>query len=294
MHIKYQNIKFQSKSLEKIDRANEIIEEYENDGYSLTLRQLYYQFVARGFIPNNQKSYDNLGKIINNARLAGLISWDSIEDRTRYLQGYTTWRNPAEILRESYDRYKEDLWENQPYNIEVWVEKQALEDVISKACSKYRINYFSCRGYVSQSAMWQASQRYLHLDKDTIIIHLGDHDPSGIDMTRDIESRLVDVFEINSIYINRIALNIDQVNKYKPPINPAKLTDSRAKDYVSKFGYNSWELDALEPKLLVNLIQSKIEDFLDLEQWGKDLKVEKTNKEKIKNAIENLNNHIEL
>jgi len=277
MHIKYQNIKFQSKSLEKIDKANEIIDEYENDGYSLTLRQLYYQFVARGFIPNNQKSYDNLGKIINNARLAGLISC-----------------SPTEILRESYDRYKEDLWENQPYNIEVWVEKQALEDVISKACSKYRINYFSCRGYVSQSAMWQASQRYLYLDKDTIIIHLGDHDPSGIDMARDIESRLVDVFEIHNVYINRIALNIDQVNKYKPPINPAKLTDSRAKDYVSKFGYNSWELDALEPKLLVNLIESKIEEFLDLDQWNKDLKVEKTNKEKIKLAIENLNDHADF
>ena len=74
--------KFRASSLAIIDQANEIIDEYQADGYDLTLRQLYYQFVARNLIPNSQSEYNKLGTAINNGRLAGLIDWDAIKDRT--------------------------------------------------------------------------------------------------------------------------------------------------------------------------------------------------------------------
>jgi len=97
--IMYEPKNFRRRTLAMIQVANDIIEEYAAMGFSLTLRQLYYQFVARGLIPNSERSYKNLGVIINDGRLAGLIDWDAIEDRTRNLQGNPHWNDPASIVR---------------------------------------------------------------------------------------------------------------------------------------------------------------------------------------------------
>jgi hypothetical protein len=96
--LKYQDIAFSKKSVLKIEQANKIIAEYQAQGFDLTLRQLYYQFVARGIIPNNDKEYKKLGDVISNARLAGLIDWESITDRTRFLRDHPHWESPSNIL----------------------------------------------------------------------------------------------------------------------------------------------------------------------------------------------------
>ena len=96
--IAYITKNFRSESIKLIEKINQVIEEYENQGYSLTLRQVYYQMVARDIIPNNQRSYKNLGSLINDARLAGLIDWNAIEDRTRNLKGRSHWEKPGEVI----------------------------------------------------------------------------------------------------------------------------------------------------------------------------------------------------
>lgn len=88
--IQYKEIKFQQKSLDLIELVNQVVEEYQAQGYELTLRQAYYQLVARGYIPNNERSYKNIGSLINDGRLAGLIDWYSITDRTRNLEAMVT------------------------------------------------------------------------------------------------------------------------------------------------------------------------------------------------------------
>jgi len=184
--IQYRDIKFQNKSLELIERVNSIISEYNAQGYELTLRQVYYQLVARGFIPNNERSYKNLGNLINDGRLAGLIDWYAIVDRTRNLRGNSHWSSPSSVIRSAEYSYMLDRWQNQPNYVEVWVEKDALIGIVSQICSKLDVPHFSCRGYTSQSEMWVAAQRFIkqeHRESRTII-HLGDHDPSGIDMSR--------------------------------------------------------------------------------------------------------------
>lgn len=265
MKICYESRKFQSKSQEIIDLANGIIEEYQAQGYELTLRQLYYQFVARGLLPNTPKSYGNLGSIINKARLGGLVDWDSIVDRTRKTTHNQHWDSPKEIIETCAYSYKIDTRETQPYYIEVWVEKEALAGVIEKTCRRLDVMSFACRGYVSQSSMWQAAQRIRRKeddeDKKTIILHFGDHDPSGMDMTRDIQDRLGMFW--TSVDVRRIALNMNQVKEYNPPPNPAKLTDSRCQDYIAKYGEESWELDALEPKVLDELITNEIDKLTE-------------------------------
>lgn len=262
--IIYEDWNPSTRSAELVDHARSICREYAASGYDLTLRQLYYQFVARDLIPNNQRSYKNLGSVINRARMSGMLDWSYIVDRTRNLEKLPYWEDAGDILRASAQSFKVDRWEHQDYRVEVWIEKDALTGVIEGICGEMDVPYFSCRGYTSQSELWRAARRqhgYAQEGKSGIVIHLGDHDPSGIDMTRDITDRLR-IFGARTD-VRRIALNWDQIEHYQPPPNPTKLTDSRSAGYVEAFGYDSWELDALEPAELVRLIKSEILLFRD-------------------------------
>lgn len=256
--------RFSAKSAKIIEIADDIIREYQEQGYDLTLRQLYYQFVARDIIANRQSEYKRLGSIVSDARLAGMLPWDAIVDRTRQVRSNSHWDNPQEIIKTCANSFRLDTRADQPNYIEVWVEKEALAGIVGQAGEELDVPYFSCRGYVSLSAMWKASHRFLQArqgGKDLHILHLGDHDPSGIDMTRDIRDRL----EMLNVRVNvhRIALNMDQVQQYSPPPNPAKLTDSRCFSYIQKYGSQSWELDALDPSILDNLIHDHVNELTD-------------------------------
>ncbi len=256
---------FSISSLSTIKQANKILDEYKTQGLVLTLRQVYYQFVSRGLMPNRQTEYKRLGSILNDGRLAGLIDWDMMEDRTRSLHRIRSWDSPAEIVEAIADQYQEDLWKNQKWRPEVWVEKDALIGVIERPCETLRVPYFACRGYTSQSAQYEAGRRfrrYRAAGQTPIIFHLGDHDPSGIDMTRDNEDRLK-MFTRFGVDVERLALNMDQVTKYNPPPNPAKETDSRASGYIDKFGHESWELDALEPTVITKLINDAVKPLIN-------------------------------
>ena len=290
--------RFSASSAMIITQANDIIFEYKNQGFNLTLRQLYYQFVSRDIIPNSQKEYKRLGSIINDARLAGLIDWSDIEDRTREMQKNSHWTSPESILAAVAEQFAFDRRIDQPFYIEVWIEKDALSGVISGICSELDVPYFSCRGYTSQSEMHAAAMRFVdnqvNYDREGFVLHLGDHDPSGIDMTRDIEERLNIFYKSHclengiedSISVLRLALNMDQIQQYNPPPNPAKSEDSRFRDYVKKYGKKSWELDALEPSVIVELIRSHVLALTDMaafNSWVKEEAQEKARLNYIKN-----------
>lgn len=271
--------RFSKNSIKLIEQANSIIDDYENQGYQLTLRQLYYQFVSRDLIANTQKNYKNLGSVINDGRLAGLIDWNAIEDRTRHIRhsgGDNS--NVKNIMMSSIKYgYNLDKWINSDHYIEVWVEKDALISIVEDVCRKYEVACLSCRGYVSQSEMYQAAERFKEEGRNgkfCTLIHLGDHDPSGIDMTRDIDDRLNNIFNA-CVDIDRIALSQDQIKEYSPPPNPAKTTDSRYSGYRKIHGNESWELDALEPSVIEQLITSNILYHIDIDDFERIKKQEK-------------------
>lgn len=273
MRIAYEHKQFSRASEAKIAQANEIIAEYEAAGFRLTLRQLYYQFVARDLIPNTQQSYKALGNVIADARMAGLISWLAIEDRTRFLRKLSSWRTPESIIESAAASYHEDWWKDQPHYCEVWIEKDALVGVFEGVCNELDVPLFSCRGYASASEVWMAGQRLqrkVRAGKTVTIFHFGDHDPSGLDMTRDITDRLITFISRHAglVYpdrfnVVRVALTMEQIQQYGPPPNPAKTTDSRYEDYQREHGDESWELDALEPQVLADLVRSSVEGVMD-------------------------------
>ncbi len=270
MRIKYKEFRLSASSLALVEKCNEIIEDYESQGFTLTLRQLYYQLVSRDIIPNSQKEYKRVGSIINDARLAGLVDWGAIEDRTRNVRSLSHWENPGDIVKTVARQFRVDMWQGQTYRPEVWIEKDALVGVIEDVCTRYDVPFFSCRGYTSQSEMWGASQRMIaHAENEQVpfILHFGDHDPSGKDMSRDIVERINMFMGEGGLKFERLALNMEQIRQYNPPPNPAKLTDSRCAGYIAEFGASSWELDALEPRVIAELIERSLNRLIDKKKW---------------------------
>lgn len=237
-----------------------IVTTYLADGLSLTLRQLYYRLVASDKIPNTEKSYKRIGRILADARMAGLVDWAAIEDRERAVVVHQTWSGPESILRAAARSVCYDHWAEQDQRVEVWVEKKALIDVVARGCQRYRAPHFACKGYTSATSLYDAAQRF---GEDVVVIlYLGDHDPSGLDMPRDIASRL-EVFGATGTVVKPIALTRAQIDHYGPPPNPAKMTDSRYKRYRQEHGSQSWELDALEPSVLIALVHDEIKRLID-------------------------------
>lgn len=299
---------FRRETLAIIYQANEIIEELQAQGYTLTLRQLYYQFVARGLMENKQENYKRLGGMLDDGRKAGLIDWEAIEDRGRSIRGFgpaiPLSEAPGEFIkREAESYYFEDLWAKQDYYCEVWVEKDALLGVIERPANRLRVPYFACRGYASSSALYAAGKRFREkkeAGKNCVLFHLGDHDPSGIDMTRanrvavnDFANPSINEMEAEDdderefqmdphlVSIKRLALNMEQVRQYNPPPNPAKEADPRAGDYKARWGDTSWELDALDPPVIDALITNAVRDLMDMVLYNECLEAEAVNRKKL-------------
>ncbi len=206
------------------------------------------------------------------------------------------WTTPQQIINAVADQFRIDKWLTQPNYIEVWIEKDALLNIMEKVCNELDIPYFSCRGYTSQSEMWAAGIRLQKMNskgKTPIILHFGDHDPSGIDMTRDIQERL-SMFAKNDIEVKRVALNMDQIIDLNAPPNPAKITDSRAKNYIRQFGNESWELDAIEPPQMAQLVRDEIGIYLDADSWDVAQAKEDSYKENLQLTAENFQEAVEL
>lgn len=253
-----------------IELCDAIVGEYSAQGYKLTVRQIYYQLVARGHVENTVRSYENVQGMLNNARLAGLIDWDAIEDRTREITERSHWPSGSSILWSCAHSYHEDMWQDQDTRIFVVVEKEALAGVLDRVCREWDLPLLAARGYPSATTLRElAKNRIMRAHQEIVVLHLGDHDPSGIDMSRDLMERL-SLFSRERVNIDfrRLALNMDQVEAEKPPPNPAKVTDSRYEQYRREFGEESWELDALSPSYLHDLVSEEVQTMIDWAAWN--------------------------
>jgi hypothetical protein len=325
--IAYREKRFGEAARTLIETSNEIIDDYESQGLRLTLRQLYYQHVTRNTITNEEKSYKNLGALISDARLAGLIDWDAIEDRVRRPRKANEYADLKDLTDAALRSYRLPRWKGQDTYAELWVEKDALAGVLEPLARKFHVTLMVNRGYSSQSAMFESAQRFIAAcrfqddgedsgekqsdrrswatsdvaydngNEDTggspiglarrpVLFYLGDHDPSGEDMVRDVRDRLA-MFGIE-VDVQKIALTMAQVKRYNPPPNPAKVTDSRAAGYIAKFGDSSWEVDALPPNVLSQIVTSSFRSIIDEEKMDAIKAKEESDKERLTAAVSKL------
>ena len=278
MKEKFEDITFSPDRDVLLTWMDEKLNEYQKQGYVLSTRQLYYQCVANNLVPNTEKSYKMIASLVSDGRKAGRIDWAMIDDRGRNTNVVGSWDHPADILYESALRFRTNPWKWQPNHVEVVVEKDAMSGILWPVCAKERIPFTAAKGYSSSSLAYEMGQRLRRIHEiglsgtcgQTVhIIYLGDHDPSGIHMAVDIHDRLCmySRLERSDLKVHRIALNMDQVHKYRPPENPAKMTDSRYKKYQEKYGDSSWELDSLEPHVIADLVTRKIHSLRDEDSW---------------------------
>lgn len=170
-----------------------IVNEYGRIGERLTLRQLHYQFVSQNWIVNHDTAYKKLGSILDDCRYAGVVDWDAIEDRGRRPNIDYYVDDIPDALQDTIDQYKLDRMAGQEVYIELWTEKDALSGILSKSTSKYHIQLVVNKGYTSSSAAYKAYERCakaIEENRRVKILYFGDHDPSGLDMIRDIRERL--------------------------------------------------------------------------------------------------------
>jgi hypothetical protein len=260
-YMTYEPATFRGANEALVQRAEDICQEYGARGFSMTLRQLYYQMVARDVIPNNLRSYKNLGNLVSRARRAGRINWFSIVDRGRTIHGYSSWSTPADIINSAAEGFQLPLWATtfQAYRPQVWVEKDALSDVVARACTRFRVPYLACKGYPSDSVLWEGAQNMIRQSRTghiPVVLHLGDHDPSGLD-------------------------------QYNPPPNPAKTTDARFEGYMAEYGDESWELDALPPDVLAGVIESNLAPYVDVDAWEQGEAEEENERERLRVIVRN-------
>jgi hypothetical protein len=338
-----------------------ICEEYFSQHYSLTLRQLYYQLVARDLIPNHDKVYKKIGGLKDEAVHAGLIDWSVFQDRGRLPSTPYSEEGVQEALQKTVDCYRLDRQRNQTALIEVWTEKDAISSILKRITHPYGITLVVNKGYTSSTAIYGAYSRFIEEFErggKVKILYFGDHDPSGLDMIRDIKTRLMfmfcngsqldeafsnyeiddwwidsgstiyDVADISEKYesvadleyaeglsekkqdklhalfdegkkmlflqskdlfeVIQVGLTMDQIQEYNPPSNPAKMTDPRMKNYIAEFGKVSWEVDALKPKIMEQIVDTAIKESIDVLKFQLLMEEEKADKKNIQNIIDNL------
>jgi len=282
-----------------IEEANKVIASYTT---RLTLRQIYYRLVSKGIIPNKQSQYQYLSKALVRGRISGQISWHDIEDRTRSFDTYgvryhdpdTYLDSKLRSLKEAPKWYGLPKWYMQPHVVEVWGEKQALEALFSQVTHSVGVTLGICRGYPSITFVHDAATRIADLVDDNVyveevtILYFGDHDPSGIDIQRNVIDRLQDTFDV-SVVIERIAITPAQIAKYDIPEMPTKKSDARAKKHIAQYGdVSSVELDAIEPNVLQDLIRNACMNYYDEDINNEREAIVEENKAQIQSRLDEI------
>lgn len=314
-----------------INNIGKIVNRYVREGETLTLRQLHYQFVGHvpGYV-NHDTAYKKLGSILDDLRYSGIVPWDSFEDRGRKPYLPYSVKDVEEALNDTVAQYRIDRQEGQSVHVELWTEKDALSAIFSKITSAYHVRLVINKGYTSSTAAHEAYRRFVEHIKEgrkVVVLYFGDHDPSGLDMVRDIGERITfflsrgeelskneakdkwhedqrtTFWEVCDYYdkekiaaklnaqtevddktyeewaalrtqywiegaelfqVKHIGLTMEQIRQFNLPENPTKLTDTRAVNYISKFGKKCWEVDAIDLVELRRILQNAIEETIDV------------------------------
>lgn len=267
-------LKWTAHNLDKLNEVHEVLDEFA-DYKPLTLRQVYYQLVGKGYIKNTKSQYNMLSNLLKWARIDGYVGWDDIEDRVRAFHNAEGWRNKRDFLEGSLSRFLErywrDLWQTQDRYVEVWIEKDALSSVFTRACSPYGISVVVCRGFSSVSFLYEFKSRLVKRNgREPVMLYFGDFDPSGMEMLESMKITLRNELDVSGIEFKRVALLKGDIFAYNLPHEPTALkkADTRAKKHVETYGELAVELDALRPDILKQKIEDAIESEMDVDSYN--------------------------
>ncbi len=264
------------------------------EGYftAITVRQLYYRLVAAHGMTNDVSHYKKVVNAMIDARWKEIVEFEAFIDRERSMYGETE-AEPVD-LSDKIERGKEQVkawmeayhlnrWENQPEYIEVWIEKKALQGVFESPCMRFAVGLAPCKGYPSLTFVNDANKRFteaIERNQTPIILYFGDYDPSGEDIPRAVADNLSRMG--CDVEVERVALNQHQITEMNLPSVPAKLTDTRTKNWN---GAGVVELDAVEPNILTEMVASAIRQHFDSSLHAELKERESTEREQYQKAL---------
>ncbi len=260
----------------------EVAREVLAEEHPMTVRQVYYQLVSRQVIENSRSAYQAVSTLLVDARKAGLIPWEWLEDRTRRPRGASAWDGLADFAVTVRGAYRRDVWVEQPVYIECWLEKDALSGIFEEALHPYGVTLNVGRGFDGWDSIRNAALRY-RAKRNVTVLYFGDFDPSGEDMARSLRERLS--FFQTSPEIVKCALTKEDISRYRLPPALAKKTDTRAARFIEKHGDVSVELDALPTSVLRERLIEEVESRMDLDALDEVRDREERERERLIQAL---------
>lgn len=253
--------------------------------YPMTVRQVFYQLVSRGAIGKTEPEYhQTVIRLLKEMRVAGEIPFDWVSDNKRWMRKPTTYDSLRGMLEITKQTYRRALWSNQDCYVEVWLEKDALAGVLFEETAPWDVPLMVTRGYASLSYLYEAARAIAAVEKPARIFYFGDWDPSGLDITRNTESRLREFAPDAEIEFTRVSVTESQIHSLSLPTRPTKKTDSRAKD----FDGDSVEVDAIPARELRRLCRGVIEHFIDHDALSALRLVEEQERATLDGILQNL------
>lgn len=228
----------------------------------MTVRQVFYQATVRGLVEKSEAGYNKVQTDLVQMRRSGMLPYAWLTDNTRWQRKPRTFSSVEQALHDTARLYRKSLWDDAGSYVEIWLEKDALAGVVLPITELYDVPLMVARGYASLSFLHSAAEYINELDVPTYIYHCGDFDPSGVNAGEKIEQTLRELAPAAEIEFERIAVTPNQIDEWRLPTRPTKKTDSRAKN----FGDISVELDAIEPRLLRQLIGDVLNEHLPSHQ----------------------------
>ncbi len=263
----------QARSLSLRTAIVHIADEYER----MSVRQLFYQLVARRMIEKTEQSYKRVCDATVQLRLSGDLPYGKIADGHRTRRGVYQHSGLRAALDNAHDLYRRNYWLDQPVHVEVWCEKDALSGVIQPMCEAYGVTYVATRGFPSLTLLYESAMSLAAVGKPALLFYFGDHDASG----RAISNTLGDDLRRHGadVAVQRVALNPDQIAAYALPTRPGKWTDSRHAKFAAAYGDACVELDALPPDVLTALVHEHILTTINRDAWEHAQRVEALERE---------------
>ena len=229
-----------------------------------TVRQCFYLAIAAGLIDKTEQEYKGtVCRLLADARIEGDLSWSTIVDHTRSALYLKTADSLADAVADTARHYRRAMWRNQEHRVEIWIEKQTLMGVLRDVTMEFDVGLFATRGYPSLSFLYDCAEDIQDSGKPTFIYFLGDHDPSGRDIRRNVEARLREFTDDADIVFEHLAVTPEQIREMSLPVRPTKTTDTRAKGWQG----GSVEVEAITPDKLRNMVTNAIVQHIDDAEW---------------------------
>jgi hypothetical protein len=308
---------FRLKNQSLVLAATEILERER----PMTLRQLYYRLISAGVLHNDQKEYKRLGNVMTRLREDGRVPRTWIVDHVRSTLKPSSWTGLADFADTVRDAYRKDFWASLPHHVEVFVEKDAVAGTIQPVTAEYDIALRVCRGYSSVSFAGEIADLWAKIKKPIFAYYVGDFDPSGFDLERDLREKLerysgnktvnhsgkpgwewldndfgalgshwnIGIFN-RWILWSRLAIRETDFEEHDLIALPVKHTDNRAKSFIERHGRRCAEVDALPPSELRRRVEQAILSHVDEARWKRLVKVEKAEQETLSSVLDRWGN----